>query len=243
MSSLPDSHVLDSTWASSLNPLTKMLMGTVLTTLLIIETDINIALLELSVVLILTITIFGLKWFLSSLRSLWMIILLAPLSVFIFSFTLDLTGRLNLSLLVLIKMIGILFSFSPMSRTVTPNELFATLIALKFPPTFSWIVVSTYRQAIFFIEELRLSFMFLTRDIPTGRINRLRYLTSSASNLLIIAYGRAIIRSKDYTETLMVRGWKGAHKDIPLDKIGVRGTDVVVIFILLLYLGIMFVPY
>jgi len=218
-------------------------MGIVLTTLLIIETDIGIALLELSVVIILTITIFGLRWFLSSLRSLWMIILLAPLSVFIFSFTIDLTGRLNLSLLVLIKLVGILFSFSPMSRTVTPNELFASLIALKFPPTLSWIVVSTYRQATFLIEELRLSFMLLTRNIPTSRIKRLRYLTSSASNLLIIAYGRAIIRSKDYADTLMVRGWQGAHKDIPLDTIGAGGKDVVVVFLLLLYLGIMFVPY
>ncbi len=229
--------------ATELNAVTKLFIGLSFSLLIVLQSSLLPVLIVLVGIFFVNFIIYGIRRTSGIIYSIRHLLVLVPLSVFLFLFSFDLSTRINLTLSTTIRLVSITLAFSPLSRSTTPDDLLSGLLSIRLPPLLSWIIVSTYRQSIFVLEELQVTSKLYLRDAPSGKIASIRYYSDAVVKLLVIAYGRAIVRSKEYADTLMVRGWTGAHRDLPLEASSFSLVDIIFISLVSVFSILMFVLY
>ena len=165
--------------------------------------------------------IYGLKWF---------ILLILLFNLLLTSWKIE---YLNL-LTIMMKFLIIIIAFAVFNRTTSPDQVVDSLIKLKLPPTLAWTIGAALRQSIFIIDELT-----YIREIQRARngyygfkkTQKLKAIINEIYQLLISIYARALIITGPYADTLINRGWTGAHSTITLYTSKFEKSDVIFLLI------------
>ncbi len=155
----------------------------------------------------------GLKALFEKLWKLKLLLVAVPifhylLTTFPYPIELIVTTQFVLRLLVLFLL------FSGFGQTIPPDEFVDSLLTLRFPANFAWSIGSVYRQSVFLGQELAI-FQDLHRPPTTnGWLRQITAQIEFSFNLLTAAFSLAIDRANGYANSLLNRGWQGAHRTI-----------------------------
>ncbi len=129
-------------------------------------------------------------------------------------------------LVVILRVFILLFSFYIFNKSTNPDLIVDALIKMKIPSNLAWIIGSTIRQSIFLIEDVsdvmavqRIRSNFENKSKSVSRfklIDKMRDTTKQIHPLIVTTFARSILNAKDLGDTMFIRGFEGAHKDIAL---------------------------
>jgi energy-coupling factor transporter transmembrane protein EcfT len=226
---------LHESFVGALDPRTKLFLSISLSSILIFNRNSLILLSVFIIIISVQIGLVGYKRFLQTIYMLrWSIFVIFTISVIVNSFNQDLLlDRILSSSVLVLRVIGITFSFSIFNQTTSPDLLYDSLIKLKIPKRLAWVIVISYRQAIFYIDEF--SNLFHGLSVQTSNpIRKIIRIVKDFVKILVIAYVRAIIRSREFAHTLKVRGFSTIHENISLYSTKLRIPDYCIILLIII---------
>lgn len=138
-----------------------------------------------------------------------------------------------LSAFLVLRVIGISLAFSVFNRTTSPEMLLDALIKMRVPSALAWKITTAYRQAIFYVEELN-QLQTTIRTSQSGFFVKNVEEVRNFIRVYTMALVRAIIRSKEFSNTLQIRGFHSAHAEITLHTHQRNTTDLIISFLAVL---------
>ena len=229
---------------ASFHPVSKIILGLNSLILALILNDILLLSLHLVIILLIKISAFGIKSTLREILAFWQFVVAYMVITLLLYLTQVVIYDLQLIGITLIKLIVALNSFSIFFKTTTPEQLLYVLNTLRFPSKLSWMIVATYRQVFFVLNELSQLFMLSKNKYSTtnlGFIRKIRMNALIASRILVIGMVNAVYRSLEYSETLKIRGWTKPHREITLFSQSYRVVDFLIFLIIVAYSSIFLV--
>lgn len=238
MSSLLFQFSIEDNWVSKLDTRSKILFAMNLVLISILVNDLYILTFYLLIILVLLQVNYGLFHFP---RMIWymryFLILIIVINFLI-------VQKLSFGLLIVyFKIFILLLSFYLFNKSTDPDLIVDALIKMYVPPIIAWYVGSTLRQAIFLIEDIndvmaiakiRMKFEQPLSQSKSRLFPKLRENIRLIHPLFVSTFSRAIMNASDMGDTMFIRGWNGAHKEISLRTNNMKIIDITFILLLII---------